>query len=78
MNNSPDLRPVKVYCTIYPLYDFARNIGKDKIDLSCLVPPGTGEPHGVGTYTQGPGVNSGSKSFLCIAGQAWKAGSIRY
>ena len=44
VNNSPDLRPVKVYCTIYPLYDFARNIGKDKIDLSCLVPPGT-EPH---------------------------------
>jgi zinc transport system substrate-binding protein len=43
-SNSPDFQPVKVFCTIYPLYDFAKNIGKDKIDLSCLVPPGT-EPH---------------------------------
>ncbi len=43
-SNSQDFQPVKVFCTIYPLYDFAKNIGKDKIDLSCLVPPGT-EPH---------------------------------
>lgn len=35
---------VKVYATIFPLYDFARNIGKDKIDLNYIVPP-SGEPH---------------------------------
>lgn len=35
---------VKVYATIYPIYDFAKNIGKDKIDLNYVVPP-SGEPH---------------------------------
>lgn len=35
---------IKVYATIFPLYDFARNIGKDKIDLNYIVPP-SGEPH---------------------------------
>lgn len=33
-----------VYTTVFPVYDFARNIGKDKIDLNYIVPPGT-EPH---------------------------------
>jgi zinc transport system substrate-binding protein len=40
----PDSRPLKVFCTIYPVYDFAKNVGKDKIDVYCLAPPGT-EPH---------------------------------
>lgn len=35
---------LKVYTTIFPLYDFTRNIGKDKIDLNYIVPP-SGEPH---------------------------------
>lgn len=33
-----------VYTTVFPVYDFTRNIGKDKIDLNYIVPPGT-EPH---------------------------------
>jgi len=33
-----------VVTTLFPLYDFARNIGQDKIDLSMLLPPGV-EPH---------------------------------
>ncbi len=44
LSNPPEDKPVRVFCTIYPLYDFAKNIGGDKIDLYCLVPPGT-EPH---------------------------------
>ena len=35
---------ITVYTTIFPLYDFVKNIGKDKIDLNYIIPPGT-EPH---------------------------------
>lgn len=35
---------VVVYTTIFPMYDFAKNIGKDKIDLNYIVAPGV-EPH---------------------------------
>lgn len=36
-------KPV-VYTSIYPMYDFANQIGKDKIDLRKMIPPGA-EPH---------------------------------
>lgn len=39
-----EVKPV-VYASIYPMYDFARKIGKDKIDLRLIIPPGA-EPHG--------------------------------
>ncbi|MCL6634366.1 MAG: metal ABC transporter substrate-binding protein [Peptococcaceae bacterium] len=35
---------LKVVTTIYPLYDFTRNVGGDRIEVKCLVPPGS-EPH---------------------------------
>lgn len=35
---------LRVYASIFPLYDFARNIGRDKIQLELLIPPGA-EPH---------------------------------
>lgn len=35
---------IKVLTTIYPLYDFTRNVGKDKVDVTNLTPPGA-EPH---------------------------------
>lgn len=35
---------IKVYASIYPMYDFASKIGGDKINLSTMVPSGT-EPH---------------------------------
>jgi zinc transport system substrate-binding protein len=31
----------KVVATFFPVYDFARTVGGDRIDLSLLVPPGT-------------------------------------
>ncbi|MCL6635282.1 MAG: metal ABC transporter substrate-binding protein [Peptococcaceae bacterium] len=37
-------RKIKVYTTIYPLYDFAVNVGKDRVDIVNLVPAGA-EPH---------------------------------
>jgi zinc transport system substrate-binding protein len=35
---------LQVVCTIFPLYDFTRNIAGDKADVSILLPPGI-EPH---------------------------------
>ncbi|MFZ5649583.1 MAG: metal ABC transporter substrate-binding protein [Bacillota bacterium] len=35
---------VRVTATIYPLYDFARNVGGDKVEVYSLLPPGA-EPH---------------------------------
>jgi zinc transport system substrate-binding protein len=41
---SGETEKVKVIASFFPLYDFARNIGTDKIDVSIMVPPGV-EPH---------------------------------
>ena len=35
---------LKVIATIFPLYDFARNIGGDKIKVTMLLPPSS-DPH---------------------------------
>ena len=35
---------IKIYTSIYPLYDFAKKVGGDKVDVINLVPAGT-EPH---------------------------------
>lgn len=35
---------IKVYATIFPVYDFAKNIGKDKIELNYIVPPSSEPP----------------------------------
>jgi zinc transport system substrate-binding protein len=36
---------LKVIATIFPVYDFARNIGGDKINITMLMPPGTDAHH---------------------------------
>ena len=35
---------VRVAASFYPMYDFARKVGGDRVDVTCLVPAGT-EPH---------------------------------
>ena len=37
--------PIKVVVTLFPLYDFCREVGGDLVDCSMLLPPGV-EPHG--------------------------------
>ena len=37
-------KSLTVVTSLFPLYDFAKNIGKDKADVSLLLPPGV-EPH---------------------------------
>ena len=39
-----DNNKIKIISTIFPMYDFAKNIGGDKVDVSILLPPG-GESH---------------------------------
>jgi zinc transport system substrate-binding protein len=38
------VQKIHVITTLFPLYDFAKNIGQDKIDVVLLLPPGV-EPH---------------------------------
>lgn len=33
-------RKLRVICTLFPLYDFARNVGQEKVEVSLLLPPG--------------------------------------
>ncbi|MDT8900813.1 metal ABC transporter solute-binding protein, Zn/Mn family [Anaeroselena agilis] len=40
---SPPVK-LKIVASVYPVYEFARQVGGDKIDLTQLVPPGA-EPH---------------------------------
>jgi len=35
---------LKVVTTLFPLYDFARNVGKESVDVELILPPGV-EPH---------------------------------
>lgn len=35
---------LKVATTLFPLYDFARNVGMDSVDVNLVLPPGV-EPH---------------------------------
>ena len=42
--NSVEQKKLKVVTTLFPLYDFAKNIGQQKADVSLLLPPGV-EPH---------------------------------
>lgn len=43
-NTAKDNGKINVYTTVFPIYDFTRNIGKDKININYVVPPGV-EPH---------------------------------
>jgi zinc transport system substrate-binding protein len=45
------LKKLRVTATIFPLYDMAKNIGKDKAEVSLLLPPGV-EAH---SYEPKPG-----------------------
>ena len=45
--NAQDIKAkekIGVVTTLFPIYDFVKQIGKDKVDASLLLPPGT-EPH---------------------------------
>ena len=43
-NKTDDRKNIKVVTTLFPLYDFAKNIGQQKAEVILLLPPGV-EPH---------------------------------
>ena len=43
--SSREDQKLRVIATIFPIYDFARNIGGDKIKVTMLLPPGTDAHH---------------------------------
>ncbi|MBF0506169.1 MAG: zinc ABC transporter substrate-binding protein [Nitrospirae bacterium] len=42
--NAPHSGKLQVVSSLFPLYDFAKNVGGDRADVSLLLPPGV-EPH---------------------------------
>lgn len=42
--NDSSIEKITVYTTVFPIYDFVRNIGQDKVNLNYVIPPGV-EPH---------------------------------
>jgi zinc transport system substrate-binding protein len=43
-NTASENKKLQVATTLFPLYDFAKNIGQDKADVFLILPPGV-EPH---------------------------------
>ncbi len=43
-NQTENNDKLQVITTLYPLYDFVKNIGQDKVEVTLLLPPGV-EPH---------------------------------
>ncbi len=43
-SSTADRGALRVVATFYPMYDFARKVGGERVEVSCLVPAGT-EPH---------------------------------
>ena len=43
--SSKEEQKLKVVAAIFPVYDFARNVGGDKIKITMLLPPGTDAHH---------------------------------
>ena len=44
VNQTEDSSKIQAIASFYPLYDFAKEVGKDKVDVQLLVPSGV-EPH---------------------------------
>ena len=44
VNQTEDSSKIHAIASFYPLYDFAKEVGKDKVDVQLLVPSGV-EPH---------------------------------
>ncbi len=64
-----DDNKINVVCTVFPQYDFLREIAKDKINLTMLLPPG-GEAH---SYEPTPGdiiALNNADLFVAIGGES--------
>ena len=61
---------LKVVASFFPIYEFVKKVGGDKVDVSVLIPIGA-EPHDFDpTIQQIQGIESAA--ILVYNGQAWK------
>ena len=67
---------VKVIATVYPVYEFAKQVGGDKVDIELLVPPGA-EPHDWEPKAKDLAKIKSASCFYIIV-QDWKVGQINY
>lgn len=73
---SNDSKRLNVITSFYPMYDFAKKIGGEYVDVTNLVPAGT-EPHDWEPSTSDI-TNLNTPMYLFTTVQVWKAGQIRY
>ena len=62
-------KKLKVICTVFPQYDFVRNIGKDKVDATLLLPPGS-EAHSYEPSPRDIITLSDADLFIAIGGES--------
>ena len=74
-NNNKDNGKIKIITTLFPQYDFAKQIVGDKGDVELLLPPGV-ESH---TYDPSASdiVNIGKADMFIYTENIWKYGQIR-
>ncbi len=68
-NNSNDDEKLKIVTTIFPQYDFAREIGGDNVSLQMLVTPG-GESHSYEPTPQDIIAVKNCDIFICTGGES--------
>ena len=68
-NDKSDSGKLKIVTTIFPPYDFARQIGGDKIELKMLVTPG-GESHAYEPSPQDITAVKNCDIFICAGGES--------
>lgn len=68
LSNSENGKKINVVATIFPQYDFARQIAKDRINLKMLIPPGA-ESHSYEPTPQDIINIQKSDLFICVGGE---------
>ena len=60
---------INVVCTVFPQYDFVKNIGKDKVNVTLLLPPGS-EAHSYEPSPKDIITLSDADLFVAIGGES--------
>jgi zinc transport system substrate-binding protein len=71
-------RKLRVVTTLFPIYDFARNVGGDRVEVKLLLPPGV-EPHNFEPKPEDMAQLSRADLFIYTnpAMEPWAAGMLK-
>lgn len=73
-----DNKKMVVYTTIYPLFDFARNVGGDRAEVYNLLPPGADPHHWEPTPGDIVKISKSNVFVYCGAGlESWVEGALK-